>query len=316
MQRWDRLQERYLEEYRARGRSEATNGHVRRQLEDWGAWLKRRRPRVVLERVDPQLLVDYVTARSTFKAKSTVYGVLSKMRGFGDFLVREGVWASNPLRWMQGPKVIPYGRMQRRLDRAHLDALWRAAASVQGEYSRHLWVTVLGLLYGTGLRRGELSRLNVDHIDREHGTIRLDGRKSGRERCVPLPDMVRRCLEVYWPARHNLLESCGRIGEQALLVSRCGNRLSSQSISNSVQRLARQAQIPFSSLHQFRHSCASDLLEAGVHIAEVQKILGHASVSTTVIYTHIADPTRRAAMARHPLNDWLLDTGGMSQEAA
>jgi integrase/recombinase XerD len=271
---------------------------------------------VVLERVEPQLLVEYIQARSSFKAKTTVYGVLSKMRGFGDFLVREEVWSSNPLRWMQGPKVTPYHRMQRRLDRAHLDALWRAAASVQGDYSRHLWVTVLGLLYGTGLRRGELSRLNVDQIDRAEGTIRLDGRKCGRERCVPLPEMVRRCLEVYWPARHNLLEATGCVGETALLVSRHGNRLRSESISNGVRRLARQAGIAYSSLHQFRHSCASDLLEAGVHIAEVQQILGHASVATTVIYTHIADPARRAAIARHPLNEWLTEPAWVAQEAA
>ncbi|MEZ5512444.1 MAG: tyrosine-type recombinase/integrase [Steroidobacteraceae bacterium] len=305
MHRWDRLQERYIEEYRARGRAEATNQHVRWQLEDWGAWLKRRRPRVVLERLDPQLHVDYLAARSSFKAKSTVYGVLSKMRCFGDFLVREEVWASNPLRWMQGPKIIPYNRMQRRLDRAHLEALWRAAASAPGDYSRHLWVTVLALLYGTGLRRGELSRLTLDQIDRADGTIRLDGRKSGCERCVPLPEMVRRCLEVYWPARHNRLEATGRLSETALLVSCHGKRLSSESISNGVRRLACRAQIPYSSLHQFRHSCASDLLAAGVGIADVQQILGHASVATTVIYTHIADPARRAAMARHPLNDWL-----------
>jgi site-specific recombinase XerD len=58
-------------------------------------------------------------------------------------------------------------------------------------------------------------------------------------------------------------------------------------------------------VHQFRHSCASDLLEAGVSLAEVQRILGHQVISTTVRYTHIADPQRSAAIALHPINDWL-----------
>lgn len=308
MQRWDRLQERYLEEYRARGRCDDTNRAQRRCLEDWGAWLKRRRPRVELERIELPVLVEYFEARKTFKAKCTVYGMLSKMRGFGDFLVREGLWASNPLRWMRGPKIIPYGNMQRRLDTEHLEALWRTAALTRGDYNKHLWITVLALLYGTGLRRGELARLNVDQVDREHGTIRLDGRKSGRERCVPLPEMVQRCLEAYWPARHNWLEVTGQLSETALLVNRSGGRMSMQSISNGVMAMARRAQIPYRSVHQFRHSCASDLLSAGVHLAEVQRILGHSSVSTTMIYTHVADPMRAAAIAKHPLNDWLRGT--------
>ena len=63
--------------------------------------------------------------------------------------------------------------------------------------------------------------------------------------------------------------------------------------------------MPLISVHQFRHSCASDLLEAGVHLAEVQRILGHQGIATTVRYTHIADPARRAAMTRHPINDFL-----------
>ena len=69
--------------------------------------------------------------------------------------------------------------------------------------------------------------------------------------------------------------------------------------------MARHAGVSLHSLHQFRHTCASDLLEAGVRLPEVQRILGHQGIATTVRYVHIADPQRRAAMARHPINDWL-----------
>jgi integrase/recombinase XerD len=286
---------------------------MRRELERWGAWLRRCRPRPVLERIDPQLLVDYLASRSPFRAKCTVYRSLSTMRCMGDYLVRQGVWAGNALRWMKGPKITPYQRMPRRLDSAHIEGLWREAASVRGHFSRHLWVTTLALLYGTGLRRGELERLSVHSIDRAEGLIRLDGRKSGQERCVPLPEIVQRCLDSYLPERHNLLEAMGRLGEDALLISRRGQRLSGQAISNGMHAIARRAQVPFKSLHQFRHSCASDLLAAGVHLAEVQRILGHASVATTVIYTHIADPERRAAIGRHPINELLA---APMQEAA
>ena len=311
MRRWDRLLDSYMEMYSARGICPATVAHTVSRLERWGQWLKQRRPRVRIEQIDAELITRYIASRSSFRAKTTVYGTLSTMRGFGDYLTREGLWGNNPMRWMKGPKVTPYSRMPRRIDRSHMDALWREAANRHGEHSQYLWITVLALLYGTGLRRGELERLDVSSLDRDAGTLRIDGRKTGRERCVPLPEMVLRCLDAYLPRRHNVLEQNGTVGERALLVTRSGMRLTGEMISNSVHRIARRAGVSFDSLHQFRHTCASDLLEAGVHVAQVQRILGHSGVATTVRYVHIADPQRREAMRAHPLNDWLAQ-----QEAA
>jgi site-specific recombinase XerD len=302
MRRWDRFLDLYMEQYVARGICEATIKHTRSRLERWGNWMKQRRPRVMIERIDADLLVRYLESRTNFRVKSTVYGTLSTMRGMGDFLVREGVWQVNPLRWMKGPKVTPYSRLPRRIDREHMDALWREAASKHSEFHRHLWITVLAMLYGTGLRRGEIERLNWDAFDRAEGTLRIDGRKTGRERCVAVPEILWRCLESYLPLRHNVLERASALGQSALLVNRRG-----QMISNGIHAIARRAQVALVSLHQFRHSCASDLLEAGVHLPEVQRILGHQGIATTVRYTHIADPQRREAMACHPINAWLQE---------
>lgn len=309
MRRWDRLQDAYVEEYRARGLSEQTVAYTEARLDRWGRWLKKRRPRVVIENIDAETITRYLANCTSFRSKATVYGTLSTMRGFGDYLVRLGLWKVNPLRWMKGPKVTPYSCLPKRIDQAHMEALWRAAANRGGDYSSHLWITILAMLYGTGLRRGELARLRVDVFDRQEGTLRIDGRKTGQERCVPLPEMVLRCLEAYLPRRHNQLEQVGLVQETALLVSRYGLPLSGSAISNGVHDIAAVAQVPIDSLHQFRHSCASDLLEAGVHLAEVQRILGHAVISTTVRYVHIADPQRRAAIALHPINDWLQPQG-------
>jgi site-specific recombinase XerD len=295
-----------MEEYRARGVSRASVDCTESRLERWGRWLKKRRPRVSIEQVGVDLITNYIASCGSFRSKATVYGTLSTMRGFGDFLVRQGLWKINPLRWMKGPKVSAYSRLPKRIDQAHMEAMWREAAGRRGDYSAHLWVTVLALLYGTGLRRGELARLDVDAFNRAEGTLRIDGRKTGRERCLPLPEMVLRCLEAYLPLRHNQLEQSGQLDEPALLVSRRGKRLSSFAISNGVHAISRSAQVPIHSLHQFRHSCASDLLEAGVHLAEVQRILGHCVIATTVRYVHIADPQRRAAIELHPINALLL----------
>jgi site-specific recombinase XerD len=190
----------------------------------------------MLEAIDPLLHVRYLASRSPFRAKATVYGTLSTMRCFGEYLVRQGVWRHNPLRWMKGPKVRSYNHLPRRIERAHMEALWGAAARMQGDYSRRLWVTVLALLYGTGLRRGELERLDLAAFDRAHAMLTIDGRKSGRERSVPVSELVYRCLEGYLPARHNLLERTGKLSLPALLVSRRGARLTGQAISNGIIR--------------------------------------------------------------------------------
>ncbi len=305
MRRWDRLVDAYLEEYRTRGTCDATVAHTAARLARWGGWMKSRRPRPAIEEIDAELLTRYLEHSAHFRAKTTVYSTLSTMRGFGDYLVREGYWRQNPLRWMKGPKVTPYNRLPRRIEQAHMEAIWQQAARAQGEFSRTLWVTVLALLYGTGLRRGELERLDLEDFDRIEATLKIDGRKTGRERCVPVSDLVHRCLEAYAPARHNVLERTARIGEHALLVSRRGERLTAQAVSNAIHTFAKRAGVPLVTVHQFRHSCASDLLEAGVHLAEVQRILGHQGISTTVRYAHIADPARREAMGRHPINDFL-----------
>lgn len=169
----DHLLEQYIAEYRARGCCEPSVSRVQGVLSQWARWLRTRRPRPQLENVDADLLVAYLRSRTSFRSKATVYGTLSVMRGIGDYLVREGVWASNPLRWMRGPKIRPYNHLPRRLGSEDQQALWRTAASTRGEYSRHLWVVVLALLYGTGLRRGELERLDVECWDRTEGILRI-----------------------------------------------------------------------------------------------------------------------------------------------
>ena len=305
MRRWDRMMDGYMDEYLGRGRAPGTVARVAQILSAWGQWMKRRRPRPRLEKVGVELLTAYMRSRGSFRSKSTVYGTLSVMRGMGDYLVREGVWIVNPLRWMKGPKVTPYSRLPKRIGAKEMEMLWHEAALKRDPYRRHLWVAVLAMLYGTGLRRGELERLDVSSWDRDTGILRIDGRKTGRERNVPVPDAVFSCLEAYLPQRQNHLEKLGRIDEKALLTNRLGERLSGASIRYGVHRMARRCGIELHSVHQFRHSCASDLLEAGVRLPEVQRILGHQAISTTMRYIHIADPQRREAVARHPINGWL-----------
>ncbi len=305
MRRWDSLVDAYIKEYEARGLTEDYVTHVQRELERWGNWLKRRRPKPRLEEISADLHVRYIQERTAFRAKATVYGVLSKMRCFGDFLVGQGVWTENPLKWMQGPKLTPYHRMPKRIDGKDMKALWSAAATGRGHFQRHLGITILSILYGTGLRRGELARLDVSDWNRDDGTLRIDGQKTGRERSVPVPRIVYHCIETYLPHRQNHLIVKERMDQPALFLNRQGGRFKANMVSLMVRNIARRAQVKLHSLYQFRHTCASDLLASGASLPEVQRILGHSSVATTMRYLHIADPERHEAMKMHPLNDWL-----------
>lgn len=305
MRRWDRLVDRYLEQYEAQGRSPGTIAGLRRELDRFGTWLKNRRPRRRLEEVDSDQLIAYLQSRTAFRAKATLCGVMSQLRGLGEFLTREGIWNSNPLRWMRGPKLDSRARLPRRISRPVMSQLWETAATSRFGYSRSLWVTVLAVLYGTGARRGEVERLNVADWDREAGILQLDGRKTRRERRVPVPSLVGQCLEAYLPKRQNHLEALSCTEESALFVNRHGARLEGPSISRGIKSIARRCNQEQLTLYHFRHSCASDLLEEGAHLREVQCLLGHQMIGTTMRYLHIADPQLHASVRKHPINAML-----------
>lgn len=310
MRRWDSEVDRYVQECGARGLRETTQLARARELERFGLWLKRRKPRPALDQVGSDEVIAYILARSRFRSKSLVCTVVSILRSMGDHLLKEGIWTKNPLRWMRGPKLDGRMKIPRRIGHEHMDRLWKAAEQVKPENRRSLYLAILAVVYATGLRRGEMERLNISDWNRDDGVLRIDGQKTGVERRVPVSAGVWKCMELYLPARHNVIEKLGRLDEQALFIGRSGRRLRGVEISRIAHCLAKHADVPMVSMHQFRHTCASDLLESGTSLPDVQKMLGHACVTSTLRYTQITDPERAAAMRMHPVNDFLRETTG------
>lgn len=107
MRRWDALVDGYIRATRARGLAETTIQSYHTELQRFGCWLKRRKPKPKLEEVNSDLVIRYIRSRTTFRAKSMVASVMTPLRMMGDYLVREGYWHGNPLRWMRGPKLDP-----------------------------------------------------------------------------------------------------------------------------------------------------------------------------------------------------------------
>ena len=302
MRNWDQLIDNHMRICEARGISPACRAGRRRELDRWGIWLKRRKPKPQVEAIDSEHILEYIKGRTAFHSKASVSGVMSHMRCLGDFLVTEGVWLQNPLRWIRSPKSDPRRHSPRRIDKDHLVKLLAQAASIPNEFRRQQMFATLVVLYGTGIRRGELVRLKMSDWNPIDRTLRIDSNKVNRERVLPLPESVAACLESYLPHRQNRLIQLGIQEEQTIFIKRDGKPYSGERVSVAVHRLAKAAGIPLVTIHQFRHTCASDLLAEGVGLAEVQKVLGHACIVTTVRYAHVADPDRRKAASIHPIN--------------
>jgi len=300
MKRWDTLADRFMEVYSARGLAAETIEAMRREWDKWGCWLKAKRPRPKLEEVSHELITQYISHRGRFRAKSTLYGMMSRMRQIGNFLVEEDIWRDNPLKWMKGPRQDQRHRLPRRIDSSVLEKIWESAAASRYHFHRYLWVTVLGVFYGTGIRREELILLDLSNWDAESGTLLIAGKKTGQERRVPLPPLAQQCLEAYLPRRQNVLAAKNVSDQPALFINDGGGRLSKSAVSRGMSRIARRAGVRVT-LHQFRHTCASQLLANGTRLPHVQKLLGHKSIGSTMRYLHVADVELRRAMEKHPI---------------
>ena len=311
MKRWDGLKDRFMEVYESRGLAACTVQMMSHEWDEWGCYLKNLRPRPRLDDVSAGMITEYIGRRCKFHARATQQGVMSRMRVIGEFFVSESIWRVNFLRWMQSPRVDKRHRLPRRVEKGALAKLMEAAASSRYEYCRYLWPAVLGVFYGTGMRRGELSRLDIFCWDSERGLLLVDSSKGRRERRVPLPPLAWQCLEAYLPRRQNILAARGIFQEPALFVSGKGTRIKPDGLGRGMGNLTARAGVE-ATLHQLRHTCASELIADGAKLPHVQKLLGHKTLTTTMLYLHIAGPELAEAMRRHPICHLgqVLPTGG------
>lgn len=207
---------------------------------------------------------------------------LSSVRGLFRFLRLEERVPADPTRAVRTPRIDR--RLPGHLSRADARAVLEAAEERAGEGSLAATRALLALelLYGSGLRLSELQGLDLADLDRGQGQARVLG-KGGKERIVPVTAAAFRALDRYLPRRLEVV----RPGERALLVNARGRRLSTRSIQTLVQEAFEVAAGARGlSTHALRHSFATHLLEGGADLLAVKELLGHASLSTTQIYTH------------------------------
>ncbi|MDY3049928.1 MAG: site-specific tyrosine recombinase XerD [Rothia sp. (in: high G+C Gram-positive bacteria)] len=292
-----------------RGLAQNTLISYRRDLKRYQAFLKDQ-GLIDLQGIKSQQVRDFARACSEpapgSKALSarSLARVLSAVRGAHSFWHREGLSDTDPAASVRPPqtgirlpKALPQDQVARLLESPD-------TSEPSGLRDRAL----LEFLYSTGARISEAIALDRDDLalgsDQQLGdlpaVVRLFG-KGGKERLVPLGSFAARALEDYLVRGRPALAAAGR-GTPALFLNARGGRLSRQGAYLLVKKQAERAQIQAElSPHTLRHSFATHLLEGGADIRVVQELLGHASVTTTQVYTKVtADTLREVFAASHP----------------
>lgn len=219
------------------------------------------------------------------------------VRGLHRFAVREGVVAVDPAVDVRPP--APSRRLPKAISVEDVLALISAAGAGDTVLSVRDRALV-ELLYGTGARISEVMGLAVDDLDRQEGLVRLHG-KGGKTRVVPVGSYARAAVEAYLVRTRPVLAAAGR-GTASLFLNARGGPLSRQSAWTVLRAAAAKAGIVAEvSPHTLRHSFATHLLDGGADVRVVQELLGHASVTTTQIYTLVTvDQLREVYAGAHP----------------
>jgi len=257
-----------------------------------------------VDRLQVRKFLAYLAGKNL--EKSTIARKLSSIRSFFGYLTREKIIAQNPTIHIPTPKQMK--KVPHFLDLHEVRLLLELPnrRTLLGLRDR----AILEVLYGSGLRVSELVNLNISDVDLLGGMIKVKG-KGSKERLVPIGEMGLTSIERYLKMRQlpkksaffkiksfqNLSYSKG-----PLFLNFQGSRLNTQSINRLVHKYIRLASIKKGvSPHTLRHTFATHLLDAGCDLRAVQEMLGHASLSTTQIYTHVTtERLKRVYRKYHP----------------
>jgi site-specific recombinase XerD len=292
--RWREALDAYASELVTRGASAATLRAYRRDLLELADWATERR-REPGELVYRDLRSYAATLSERRLARTTIARKLAAARGLHAHLVVTGVAASNPA------DLLPSGKrgssLPRVLGREEVAALLdRIPARTPLEVRDR---ALFELAYSSGLRVQEIVTLDLGDVDFESELVRVTG-KGNKTRLVPIGEPAQGALRRYLEsARHAL--GPGR-DEPALFASRRGRRLSASDVRRRLNKWVREAAVAGRiSPHTLRHSFATHLLEGGADLRSIQELLGHASVSTTQVYTRVEPSRLRSEYAKaHP----------------
>lgn len=243
-----------------------------------------------------QEIVDYMSSRSGGVKKRTQARTLSALKSFFDWLILERIRQDNPCDKVDAPKLGRY--LPEVLSVEEVGDIMESVdlSTWMGLRDR----AILELMYGCGLRVSEAASIRISDIFLEDGFVRVIG-KGDKERLVPMGEMAAEAVVNYLGSRP---EASDPADSDVLFLNRFSKPISRVALFNMVKKQAFQAGVRKEiSPHTFRHSFATHLIENGADLRVVQEMLGHESILTTEIYTHVDSSTWQAdVLDHHPGN--------------
>ena len=279
-----------------RGLSKNTLSAYRNDLEKYFGFLEKRArdPLSATSKDVEDFSLDIASALSA----SSRARLLASLRGYHKFLVLENQRNDDPTKRLRSPKLamrLPKALSQQEVMQL-IEASGPAPDDESADYLRLRNRALVELMYSTGARVSEIVGLDLDEVD-DSGLMRVRG-KGSKERLVPVGSYAKAALDAYLVRSRPVLSARG--SARALFLNQRGARLSRQSIWEIIQKAAEGLGKEVSP-HSLRHSFATHLLEGGADVRVVQELLGHASVTTTQIYTMVSvDTLREVYLAAHP----------------
>lgn len=238
----------------------------------------------ILLNIDVNTIRDYLALLNEQQySKSTIARKLATLRSFYKFLVKRGMMTSNPVTAVRTPKqekklpkFLEYEQVKRLLDTPPINN-WLGARDR----------AILEVLYSTGIRVSELVGLNMDDIDFLGEVVHVRG-KGKKERITPISSTALQVIQHYLEFRNKRSQNNPNFDPKVLFVNKHGKRLSTRSVRRKMDKYLKMAGLdPSISPHTLRHSFATHMLNNGADLRSVQELLGHQSLSTTQVYTHL-----------------------------
>lgn len=300
--------EEYIKGFRTylrleRGMSLNTYNSYGSDVREFASWLASESgPGVTLEKTAGENIRQYISSRIDPDGGQVITGrtqarILSSLRSFFGWLQTEGIITENPCDGIDAPKIGRYLPAVLSVDEVN-DIMNSVDQSKWGGVRDR---AILELLYGCGLRVSEVSDVRISNVYLQEKFVRIVG-KGNKERVVPMGDLAAEAVMAYLAVRPEPADSDS---EDILFLNRSGRQLSRISVFNMVKKQAMLAGITKEiSPHTFRHSFATHLIEGGADLRVVQEMLGHESILTTEIYTHLDSTTwQNDILKHHPRKD-------------
>ena len=239
---------------------------------------------------------DFLNSKRSDQSEASITRLIASIRGFHKFMIQEEISENNPAQYLSvGSKAL---RLPKTISSDEMNKIIDSIGGQDQNVTRDK--LIFEFLYGTGARISELVNTDLDDIDIETNIIKIRFGKGSKQRIVPLGKSLKIAIDSYLTRTRNSLVNSKK-PSNALILNSKGGRLTRQSIWEVVNRVSVQNKIEDLTPHSLRHAFATHLLEGGADVRVVQELLGHSSVNTTQIYTHITvERLREVFSETHP----------------